>query len=83
MNNVKFSKKAVKAIAGYDEKTRLRIYDALSRLPYGDIKKLRTDKSNKVFRLRVGKYRLLFTVDNEKMEYIVLDVDSRGNIYKK
>ena len=38
--------------------------------------------SSEIYRLRLGKYRALFTVINDKLVILVLDIDSRGQIYK-
>jgi len=35
-----------------------------------------------MYRLRIGKYRALFNVKDEKLLIIVVDIDSRGDIYK-
>jgi mRNA interferase RelE/StbE len=34
------------------------------------------------FRLRVGKYRILFVEDSENKVYVVTTIGSRGNVYK-
>lgn len=44
-----------------------------------DIKKLAT--TNKSFRLRVGKIRIIYEIDQNKKIIYVQDVDFRGNIY--
>lgn len=46
-----------------------------------DIKKYHS-KENNFFRLRIGKYRAIFQVSDEKITIYVFDIDSRGNIYK-
>ncbi len=35
-----------------------------------------------MYRLRVGKYRALFSIVNDKLLILVLDIGSRGEIYK-
>ena len=45
-----------------------------------DIKKMVA--ASDIYRLRLGKYRALFTVINDKLVILVLDIDSRGQIYK-
>ena len=45
-----------------------------------DIKKMVA--TSEIYRLRLGKYRALFTVINDKLVILVLDIDSRGQIYK-
>ena len=45
-----------------------------------DIKKIvgRADE----YRLRLGKYRALFRLFNDELLILVIDIDSRGQIYK-
>jgi mRNA interferase RelE/StbE len=46
-----------------------------------DIKSLKGDWKG-FFRMRVGKVRIVFTIDPEATELRVYDIDFRGNIYK-
>jgi mRNA interferase RelE/StbE len=45
-----------------------------------DIKKLQGVENQ--YRLRIGKYRFLFTLIKEKIIVYFYDLDSRGDIYK-
>lgn len=45
-----------------------------------DVKNLVGKKDLK--RLRIGKYRAVFRIVNDILEILVLDIDSRGEIYK-
>ncbi len=79
---VTFSKSVAKTILKYDKPTRERIYKALNRLPYGDVKRLQGQDNPPYFRLRVGTIRVLFIKDDINMEIFVLEIDSRGDVYK-
>ncbi|WP_206207706.1 type II toxin-antitoxin system RelE family toxin [Virgibacillus indicus] len=46
-----------------------------------DIKKLAGYEDS--YRLRVGKYRALYTIIESEIVIFVFDLDSRGDIYKK
>ena len=46
-----------------------------------DIKKLQG--YDNVLRLRVGTYRIIYTVDNGKLIITVIDAGNRGQIYKR
>ena len=46
-----------------------------------DIKVFRCTTAN-VFRLRIGKYRAIFQVQDDKILILVFDIDSREDIYK-
>lgn len=61
---------------------RRRIVDAIERLPdSGDIKRLQGH--NDLFRLRVGPYRIIYTVDNGEFVIYVIDAGNRGQIYNR
>lgn len=76
---IKYTKIAVKHIEGLDKPTRQRIKVAIEKLPFGDIKKL-TGYNNE-YRLRVGDFRVLFSLDNDII--IIKDVLPRGQAYKR
>ena len=61
-----------------------RVLKAMYNLPEGnDIRPLKGDKNKGLLRLRVGNYRIVYTVDNGKLIVYVIDADNRGDIYKK
>ena len=85
---IRYSKSAQKAIESYDRPTKQRIKAGIEGLtqkpPVGDIKQMQgyTDGRH---RLRVGKYRIVYRYDLDgTMEILlIMDVDSRGDIYKR
>jgi mRNA interferase RelE/StbE len=81
---VAVSKKAQKRILLQSKKRRVQIYKAIYQLPYGtDIKRLQGYKNR--YRIRIGDIRILFDrVDTDDiLKIFVVDVDSRGDVYKK
>ncbi len=76
-------KKAEKFLLKLPRDEQIRIIQALDDLinNYGnlDIKKL---KGRSEFRLRVGKYRILFVEDVDNNLYVITAIGSRGDIYK-
>ena len=61
-----------------------RVLKAIYRLPEGnDIKQMRGKKSKGMYRLRVGDYRIIYTVDNGRLIVCVVDAGNRGDIYKR
>lgn len=75
-------KPAKKFIDKLPENDKRRIVSAIEALPdSGDIKKLQ-GKSG-YFRLRVGNYRIIYTVDNGKLIVYIVDAGNRGQIYNK
>lgn len=84
---VKFYKDALKNIQRLDKISRNRILDhikILSENPKSDeldIKKMQGTENQ--FRLRVGSYRVVYSIFNDKLLIIVIRVGSRGDVYKK
>ncbi len=76
-----YSKKAKKSLEGYDYKTSMRIIKAIDKIPLGDIKRLVGNKVPVLFRLRVGKYRIIYMYEDEQT-IKVIKIDTRGDIYK-
>ncbi len=83
---INYTKQALKALHGYDKPTRERILDRILGLtqvpPVGDIKPLQG--SQKEYRLRVGKYRVVYeyTTENKVKILMINNIDSRGDVYK-
>lgn len=77
---VVYLKTAVKALQRYDIQTQERIFEAIDHIPQGDIKKLQGEKYPPLFRLRVGKYRIVYHFD--KNQIVIAKIDTRGDIYK-
>ena len=74
------SKQAVKFLNGLEAKTQRRLKNGIEKIPQGDIIPYKGDKE--YFRLRIGKYRILFKWIDDSQIFITL-IDSRGQIYKK
>ena len=86
MYNLLYSKQSAKYIKKQDQITKKRIEDALLTLaenPYHtgvlDIKSLKGIDS--AFRLRVGDFRIIYELENEKLIILVIAVGSRGDVY--
>lgn len=82
MYQIIIKKKAKKFIDKLPANERKRVVSAIEQLPNGeDIKKLKGH--DEFLRLRVGNYRIIYIVDNGKLIIYVVDVDNRGDIYKR
>lgn len=80
--NIEIKKDAAKFIRKQPKAQQERILAAICKLPYeGDIKPLRGNAG--LMRLRVGDYRIVYTVDNGQLIIYVIDAGNRGQIYKK
>ena len=84
MYTILLKKHAKKFIDALSKNEKQRIVSAIEQLPYGDdIKILKGYEKEKLFRLRVGKYRIIYTVNHGALVVYVIDADSRGQIYKR
>jgi mRNA interferase RelE/StbE len=91
---IKFRKQAIKFIEKADPETVSRIQERLNQLrlsveeqsviPFTelDIKQMKGDWDG-FYRLRLGKVRLIFTVDIMSSNIEVYAIGNRGDIYKK
>ncbi len=78
---IEFEKAAQKFIEKQDKPQRIRLYKAIYTLPEGnDIKKLR---GFELYRLRVGDFRILYSIDEVVRIIKIENVDNRGDIYKR
>lgn len=77
---IKIDKEAKKFIDKQPKNHKERIYEAISKLPNGDTKKMKGYKT--LYRLRVGSYRILYTFEADKIVIRVTDANNRGDIYK-
>ncbi|MEZ3470820.1 MAG: type II toxin-antitoxin system RelE/ParE family toxin [Schaedlerella sp.] len=77
--HIEYEKVAAKHINKMDKPTKLRVKNAIEKLPSGDVIKLQglTDD----YRLRVGDLRVLFSVQNDTIT--IKDVLPRGQAYKR
>ena len=82
MYKIIIKKKAKKFIDKLLMPTKKRIIEAINLLPYGsDIKQMKGHDD--LFRLRVGDYRIIYTVDNGELIVYVIGAGNRGQIYNK
>lgn len=82
MYKVVIKKRAKKFIDKLPRNEKIRIVAAIEQLPdTGNIKKIQG--YDNLLRLRVGDYRIIYTVDNGELVIIVVDVGNRGEIYKR
>lgn len=82
MYQIIIKKKAKKFIDSLPANERRRVVAAIEQLPNGeDIKKLKGHDN--LLRLRVGEYRIIYTVDNGELIVYVIDAGNRGQIYNR
>lgn len=84
---IRYEKAAIKYLKALPKPQRNLILTAINGLTHrpaeGDIKKMSGYKDGR-YRLRVGKYRVIYKHETEKeLEILdVMDIGSRGDIYK-
>ena len=84
MDDVKIiiQKKAKKFIEGLPKNDRIQVIAAIEQLPNGsNIKSLKGHDG--LLRLRVGSYRIIYTVDNGELIVYVIDANNRGQVYNR
>ena len=75
-----YKKKALKFIQKQPRNHQERIINAIEQLPQGDIVPVEgTDK----YRLRVGNYRIIYHIDNNKLIITIVNAGNRGQIYNQ
>ncbi|ACB51053.1 hypothetical protein cce_1703 [Crocosphaera subtropica ATCC 51142] len=83
MRDYIFLRQAERYLRKMQPNDQVRIFNALDSLIADastlDIKSL---KGRSDFRLRVGKYRILFREDRENQVYVITSIGSRGDVYK-
>lgn len=80
MYKIIIKKKAKKFIDKLPQNDKIRVVKAIEMLPNGeDIKKLKGHDN--LLRLRVGDYRIIYTVNHGELIVIVIDAGNRGEIY--
>jgi mRNA interferase RelE/StbE len=82
-----FKKSAAKELASFPTDTRKRIVEALETLkinPFSELLKFKKLKSNEnLYRIRVGDYRVVYTVERDKLIIVVIKVGHRKDVYLK
>lgn len=78
--NILLTKKARKFIASQPKPRQIQLLKAIYSLPDGDTKPL-TGKNN-MYRLRVGDYRVIYTIQDKMLTITVVNAGNRGDVYK-
>lgn len=84
---IQYEKSAIKYLKSLQRGQRNLILEAIEKLTHkpaeGDIKKMSGYRDDR-YRLRVGKYRVIYKyLTNKEIEILsIMDIGSRGDIYK-
>lgn len=77
---IEIDKRAVKFIAKQPKPQRERLLKAIYKFESGDIKQMQGYAG--YYRLWVGDYRVIYTVDNNVLLVRVIEIGNRWDIYK-
>ena len=84
MYSIEFTKAAVKALASMPRTTRELVKSkivALAANPF-DVSHVKKLVGRPGYRLRVGDWRVIYTLDSGHLVVLVLDIGPRGGIYQ-
>lgn len=82
MYRIIVKKPAKKFIDRLPQNEKRRIVEAIERLPEGsDIKRLHGH--NDLYRLRVGDYRIIYTINDGELVICIIAAGNRGQIYNQ
>lgn len=59
----------------------IRKLESLKQNPFPSDVKMVVGRKEKIFRVRAGKYRILYAVFEDKKEILVTDIDRRERVY--
>ncbi len=76
-----FDKKAAKFFSTQPKEQQKRLAISIFRLPEGDTKQLKGFSG--LHRLRVGDYRIIYSIRDDEHRIIILSIGNRGDVYKK
>jgi len=76
-----YSRTSVRYLQKLEKDISRKIIGAVEKLPKeGDIIKLKGKKVKNIYRLRAGKYRIIFSWEKDLIK--VVKIDTRGDVYK-
>lgn len=76
-----YSRTCIKYLQTLQKDITHKLIEAIEKLPFeGDIKKLKGKKVKNIFRLRIGKYRIIYSQEKEVIK--IIKIDTRGDVYK-
>lgn len=78
-----WSEKSVKQLEKIDKKNTQKIYDSVLDCAEDPFKAVIKLQNSVFFRLRVGDYRVILDLQQNKMIIFVVQTDHRSKIYKK
>ncbi|MDP3105164.1 MAG: type II toxin-antitoxin system RelE/ParE family toxin [Candidatus Methanoperedens sp.] len=84
MLDIRYSKQAVNFLKSAEKKLTLRILKKIEKLredPIEHDSKVVEGYNEKLFRVRVGDYRILYEVDYKNNQLGIVKIDKRSKVY--
>lgn len=76
-----YSRTNIKYLQTLKKDINNKLIEAIEKLPFeGDIKKLNGKTVKNIFRLRIGKHRIIYSQEKEVIR--IIKIDTRGDVYK-
>ena len=76
-----YSRTSIKYLQKLERDVVRKIIEGIEKLPLeGDINKLKGKKAKNIFRLRIGKFRVIYLFEKEAIK--IIKIDTRGDVYK-
>jgi mRNA interferase RelE/StbE len=63
--------------------TCIRAVSGIKEDPHSHVKKLKGSKKAPLYSLRIGEYRAIMSIEDDRLVVLVLEVGHRSNIYRK
>jgi len=87
MYSVQLSTHVKKSLRKFDSFTNSRVLKKLQTLsenPFPkDAKFLGRDDGDKIFRVRIGFFRVLYSVDEDNLRILIFKIDKRSRVYHR
>ncbi len=76
-----YSRTSIKYLQKLEQDIVRKIIEAIEKLPLeGDINTLKGKKTKNIYRLRIGKFRVIYLFKKEEIK--IIKIDTRGDVYK-
>lgn len=76
-----YSRTSIKYLQKLERSVVLKIIEAIEKLPFeGDINKLKGKKAKNIYRLRIGKFRVIYSLGKGVIR--IIKIDTCGDVYK-
>jgi len=83
MYQIEFTEKALKQISKLEKEIQKRILNSLERIRIRPESYVTQLVGEPYYKLRVGDYRLIIDIQNDRLILLVVKVGHRKNIYKE